>query len=113
MARMFRNRSKEPEKIVEESVVVSESIKEDLVTENTQEDKPEDQFKEEEELKNTVEIQESIKLHNRNIPLEIKKPESHTDQGGLKGNPGQQARFNHVMENKHGEIGKYFHSGKK
>ncbi len=113
MARMFRNRSKEPEKITESNVVVGETISEELETVNTQEEKPEDVFKEKEVVENTLEIQESIKLHNHSIPLEHKPHHSKKDNTGLSGNPGQKARFNHMMESKGGDTSKYFHSGKK
>lgn len=108
-------KSKEPKvKKIEENLVIAEDLQEKLPSENMQEDIPEDNFKEDEKVENTLDIQESVILHNKNIEVDsVIENSSSNDHGGLKGNPGQQARFNHLMENKHEGISKYFHSGKK
>ena len=78
----------------------------------------------EKELENNINInrpKEGVALsdivdHNKNInlnQLETKNDHTEREHGGLKGNPGQLARFNHMMENKSGNMNKYFWSGKK
>lgn len=66
--------------------------------------------------KSGIDLNKDIIDHNKNINLvEQKINDGHVekDYGGLDGNPGQRSRFNHMMENRGGNLNKYFWSGRR
>jgi alanine racemase len=110
---MAIKRSKKIKESVSEETQTSEDVVESETSEEVKQTEPIIQEIE----KTTVENQDSIKLHNQNLEgssepvIPHVKHDSGVDRGGLKGNPGQQARFNSVLESKgSGDVSKYFHS---
>lgn len=98
----------------------------DTVSKNTLDQEQPKDFIDEEKSLNTVEdnkgkdvpvvltkqLEENLNS-NKKIFEKPKKEESGSDLGGLSGNDGQQQRYNHFMDNKQGEVSKYFWSGRK